>query len=60
MKTAGVICEYNPFHAGHAYLLHQLRGAGTVCFVMLFICLILGYLTMGNAFLPISVICEPS
>ena len=24
MRTVGIICEYNPYHAGHAY---QLRAA---------------------------------
>ena len=28
MKRVGVICECNPFHAGHAYLLKQARLAG--------------------------------
>lgn len=28
MKACGVICEFNPFHGGHAYLLGQLRRAG--------------------------------
>ncbi len=27
MATAGIICEFNPFHAGHAYLLRQAREA---------------------------------
>jgi len=25
MKTAGIIAEYNPFHGGHLYQLHQVR-----------------------------------
>ena len=25
MKICGIICEYNPFHDGHAYLLGQAR-----------------------------------
>lgn len=25
MKTSGVICEFNPFHNGHAYLLSRMR-----------------------------------
>ncbi|MBQ5567156.1 MAG: nucleotidyltransferase family protein, partial [Oscillospiraceae bacterium] len=32
MRTVGIICEYNPFHRGHAWLLAQLReryGADT-------------------------------
>ncbi len=28
MKTAAVICEYNPFHNGHKYQLEQTRAAG--------------------------------
>ena len=28
MKTAGVVCEYNPFHNGHAYHLNAARQAG--------------------------------
>ena len=28
MKIAGVVCEYNPFHNGHAYHLQQTRKAG--------------------------------
>lgn len=28
MKTAAVICEYNPFHFGHKYQLEQTRAAG--------------------------------
>ncbi|MBQ9079785.1 MAG: nucleotidyltransferase family protein [Clostridia bacterium] len=28
MKITGVICEYNPFHNGHKYLLDSLRGRG--------------------------------
>lgn len=35
MRIAGVICEYNPFHAGHAYHLAQTRretdADGVVC-----------------------------
>lgn len=37
MKVVGVICEYNPFHAGHAYLLEQARkitGADYVVSIM--------------------------
>ena len=26
--VAGIICEYNPFHAGHAWMLQQLREGG--------------------------------
>lgn len=28
MKTAGIICEYDPFHKGHEYLISELRRAG--------------------------------
>ena len=28
MSIAGVVCEYNPFHAGHAYHLKATRAAG--------------------------------
>lgn len=28
MRTVGIICEYNPLHAGHAYLLEQARAQG--------------------------------
>ena len=34
MQHVGIICEYNPFHAGHAYLLEQVRGAETVICLM--------------------------
>ena len=48
MKHVGVICEYNPFHQGHAYLLRQLREADTV------ICLMSGNFTQRGetAILP--------
>ena len=25
MKTAGIICEYNPFHSGHAWQIREIR-----------------------------------
>lgn len=28
MKTAAIICEYNPFHNGHAYQIDRLRKSG--------------------------------
>ncbi len=31
MKTVGVICEFNPFHNGHAYLLRQIRQTVGSC-----------------------------
>ena len=39
MQHVGVICEYNPFHAGHGHLLSCVRAAETV------ICLMSGYFT---------------
>ncbi len=48
MQHVGIICEYNPFHAGHAHLLTQVRGAQTV------ICLMSGNFTQRGeaAILP--------
>ena len=37
MKTAGIICEYNPFHNGHRYHIEQTRekfGATHIVAVM--------------------------
>ena len=37
MKTAGIICEYNPLHRGHAHLFSQARAAGAdliLCAIM--------------------------
>ena len=33
MKTSGIICEYNPFHAGHAYLIEEAkqRADAVIC-----------------------------
>lgn len=28
MRRVGIICEYNPFHAGHAHLIETVRAAG--------------------------------
>lgn len=28
MKVTGIVCEFNPFHLGHAYLISQLRQRG--------------------------------
>ena len=28
MSVAGIICEYDPLHTGHAYLMEQARRAG--------------------------------
>lgn len=48
MKQLGIICEYNPFHGGHAHLLEKVREADTV------ICLMSGYFTQRGeaAILP--------
>ena len=34
MKHVGIICEYNPFHGGHAHLLSAVRKAQTVICLM--------------------------
>ena len=34
MKHVGIICEYNPFHTGHARLISAVRGADTVICLM--------------------------
>ncbi len=31
MKTAAIICEYNPFHNGHAYQIDRIRQMGFDC-----------------------------
>lgn len=48
MKHVGIICEFNPLHAGHAYLLRRMREADTV------ICLMSGNFTQRGeaAILP--------
>ena len=48
MKHVGIICEYNPFHGGHAHLLGAVREAQTV------ICLMSGNFTQRGeaALLP--------
>ena len=33
MKTAGILCEYNPFHNGHAFQIAQARENGADCIV---------------------------
>lgn len=33
MKKAGVICEFNPFHNGHKYLLDEIRRQGYECII---------------------------
>ena len=34
MKTAAVICEYNPFHLGHAHQLREMKAEGSVVCIM--------------------------
>lgn len=34
MRHVGIICEYNPFHSGHAHLIGRVRGAKTVICLM--------------------------
>ena len=34
MQAVGIICEYNPLHAGHAYLLSKARERGVVICLM--------------------------
>ena len=48
MKHVGIICEYNPFHGGHAHLLREVCAAQTV------ICLMSGNFTQRGeaAILP--------
>ncbi len=33
MRTAGIVCECNPFHGGHGHLMEQARLAGCECIV---------------------------
>ena len=33
MKTSAVICEFNPFHHGHKYLLEEIRKQGFECII---------------------------
>ena len=41
MKSVGIICECNPFHSGHRYLIEQARMHGADCIV----CVMSGYFT---------------
>ena len=41
MKSVGVICECNPFHSGHKYLIEQARAGGADAVV----CVMSGYFT---------------
>ncbi len=33
MNAAGLICEYNPFHNGHKYMLEKIREEGSKCII---------------------------
>ena len=50
MKAVGIICEYNPFHAGHLHLLDAVRASGAETVI----CLMSGYFTQRGeaAILP--------
>lgn len=41
MKSVGIICECNPFHEGHRYLIERARAGGADCVV----CVMSGYFT---------------
>ena len=41
MKTAGIICECNPFHSGHKYLIERAKAAGADAVI----CVMSGYFT---------------
>ena len=47
MRVCAVICEYNPFHLGHAYHLRAAREASGADYVL---CLMSGALTQRGAF----------
>ena len=47
MRVCAVICEYNPFHLGHAYHLCAAREASGADYVL---CLMSGALTQRGAF----------
>ena len=42
MKTVGIICEYNPFHSGHAYQIEQIRKQNADAVI---VCLMSGHAT---------------
>ena len=49
MRVCAVICEYNPFHLGHAYHLRAAREASGADYVL---CPMSGALTQRGAFRP--------
>ena len=46
MSVAGIICEFDPIHTGHAYLMEQARGAGAEAVV----CAMSGSFTQRGGF----------
>ena len=46
MSVAGIICEYDPLHTGHAYLMEQARRAGAEAVV----CALSGNFTQRGGF----------
>ena len=46
MSVAGIICEFDPLHTGHAYLMEQARGAGAEAVV----CAMSGSFTQRGGF----------
>ena len=47
MRVCGVICEYNPFHKGHAYHLSRARAFSGADYV---VCVMSGSLTQRGQF----------
>ena len=46
MSVAGIICEFDPLHSGHAYLMAQARAAGAEAVV----CVMSGHFTQRGGF----------
>ena len=46
MSVAGIICEFDPLHTGHAYLMEQARGGGAEAVV----CAMSGSFTQRGGF----------
>lgn len=51
MKRVGIVCECNPFHSGHKYLIGQARAAGADVIA----CVMSGYFTQRGE----AAICDP-
>ena len=45
MKTTGIICEYNPFHTGHAHQINEIKKKGDAI-----VCLMSGHITERGEF----------